>query len=199
MPMMNRRFRQSFFVVTLAAALLTATMPSRGQQRTVGSGAEQLQINFLALNKADGLPVLDLKPGDITLKVGGRNRVVNALNVMKMEAPQPRPAPVAAAAGAPAAPPFRTNVRAATNGRNVIIVIDNETVRSGEEGPLKKRSPDSSPNFPQATRSASSRCRAEESTSIRRTIARSCWLESTRSEARRRPTRRSTMRPIAHD
>jgi hypothetical protein len=137
--------RRSLVFAFLGLAALAGARPMAQQQtpRTVGTpGVDQLTVDFLAVAKDDArTPILDLTKETVTLKVGGKNRVITSLQLLKMEGPAP--AAAAASAAAPVASafpaPFATNVRAVTGGpgRNLLFIIDTETIRSGEEGPVR--------------------------------------------------------------
>jgi len=91
-------------------------------------GTDIVAIDFLAFD-ADGRPVQDLKPNEITLKVSGRVRDIKSVQFVRLSATG---APAARPASAPALPlPFGTN-EAGTVGRVVMIVIDHEQIRQGE-------------------------------------------------------------------
>jgi hypothetical protein len=144
MTVVSRRYLVFAFVGLVA---LAAARPMAQQTpRTVGTpGVEQLTVDFLAVAKDDArTPILDLTKETVTLKVGGKNRVITSLQLLKMEGPPAAAAAAAAPAAAPAAsafpPPFATNVRAVSGGgpgRNLLFIIDTETIRSGEEGPVR--------------------------------------------------------------
>ena len=98
-------------------------------------------VDFLAVSRDDSrTPILDLTREEVMLKVGGKNRVIARLQLVRME----RPAPAAALPGGlkpePAFPaPFATNIGLDSCGhsRRVLFVIDTESIRPGQEGPLR--------------------------------------------------------------
>jgi VWFA-related protein len=117
---MNRRF-----VTTVLLAMAAATGASQAPERT-------LVLDFYALG-ADGSPVADLKPEEVTVKVDGRARTVRALRLVKQaSAPAADPlTPVTAPAE-----PFATN-RAGETGRSFILVVEDESFRPGKERPIR--------------------------------------------------------------
>jgi VWFA-related protein len=90
------------------------------------AGTDLVAIDFQVVDE-QGRPITDLKPGEVTLKVDGRNRDIRALQFVKVARTSVEtPAPVA-----PLALPFASN-DAVTPGRIVIIVVDHEQLRPGE-------------------------------------------------------------------
>jgi hypothetical protein len=96
-------------------------------------------VDFLAVSKDDArTPILDLTKEAVTLKVGGRNRVITNLQIVKMNgSPTDRTPAGAATATSPFPSPFATNVDVAGLGRRVVFVVDTESIRPGQEGPLR--------------------------------------------------------------
>ena len=84
----------------------------------------QILIDFTAVGK-DGQPILDLTSKEITLKVGGRQRDIKFFQLLRSAEP---------AAAAPALPPpFATNVVQESMGRDVLVIIDEESVTAGRQ------------------------------------------------------------------
>src|SRR5205823_6391000 len=88
MPMTTpRRSLLSLSALVVLAGLTAARPGAQQAPRTVGaSGAEQISIDFLA-NAPDGNPILDLTKENLVLKVGGKNRVITGLQLIKIEGP----------------------------------------------------------------------------------------------------------------
>jgi hypothetical protein len=85
--------------MTLQMTLTTpAAITPPHQAAPIKTGVSLVVIDFLALGR-DGRPVTDLKPGDVTLRVGGRARTIEALNLVDAVSGG-RPAPVLPAASA---------------------------------------------------------------------------------------------------
>ena len=103
-----------------AAALAALDRPLSAQGRRADAGL--LTIDFRAVN-ADGTPVLDLRPGDVTVKVDGRAREVTSLHSIRLAAGDERA-------------PFGSNT-VVDFGRNIIVVIDSESISPGREQPVR--------------------------------------------------------------
>jgi len=126
--------------LSLSLVAITSVAPAARQQgRTVGGNAEQISIDFMATGP-DGMPVLDLSKDAITLKVGGKNRVINSLQLVKMEPPAAGTTTAPAEPVSNFPPPFVTNQKRTSSGapgRDIYVVVDTESIRSGEEGPVR--------------------------------------------------------------
>jgi len=114
---------------TMAGAgvcLLTAAVAA--QQQFVLSSQDRARlvaVDFTALGP-DGLPVTDLRPEDVTLRIDGRTRTIRALDYV----------PVSAGTAVRVPPPYGSNVISG-DARTILMVIDDETLRPGGEGNLK--------------------------------------------------------------
>jgi VWFA-related protein len=110
-----------------AFALVSAVAGVRSFEPQVRPGSEPITLDILALS-ADGRPVRDLKPEDLTVKMDGKTRMVRSLQFV----------PIGDAPGSgervklELPPPFSTNVSVRT-GRAIVFVIDDESLRAGEE------------------------------------------------------------------
>ena len=98
----------------------------------VAEGAEQqrrgnLLVEFRALD-GNGQPVLDLKPGDLILRAGGRERAVASLELIsRREGGTTSLAP----------PPFAANSPAQSDRREVFVLIDEASIAPGREPVLR--------------------------------------------------------------
>ncbi len=108
----------------LAFGLLAATPAAQQFVLSSQDRARLLAIDLTAL-AADGAPVTDLIPADITLRVDGRTRAVRALDYVAVGGPDRR-----------VAPPFGSNV-GTTDSRAVVLIIDDETLSPGREQELR--------------------------------------------------------------
>jgi hypothetical protein len=124
-------------------ATLAVVRPS-GQQvgrAVVPPGAEPLTVDFLAVSNDDArTPILDLTKEAVTLKVGGRRRVITNLQLVEANGSPTGRTPAAAATATSAFPsPFATNVDVVGSGlgRRVVFVVDTDSIRPGQEGPLR--------------------------------------------------------------
>jgi VWFA-related protein len=113
-------------LATLVLMAGTAVRPS-GQQPGFRGGVELVTVDFSAV-AADGRPVVDLEPEDITLRVNGRPREVRSLQYIALAPPAP------SAGAAPSSrelqAPYGSNY-AGDAGRTIILVIENESLRAG--------------------------------------------------------------------
>ena len=111
--------RLHHFVILLLSASFAA-----GQTRQPSTG--QTVIDFTALGK-DGRPILDLAPSELTLQVDGRQRDIEFFQLLGAGTGEaPRSAPVVP-------PPFATNAVSGTMGRDVLVIIDEESIAAGKQ------------------------------------------------------------------
>ncbi len=117
---MRRPTLHVLFIATAAGAVIgltTASVSGRGQGRPA-------IVDFQAL-AADGQPVADLKPEDVSIRVAGRPRTITSLKFVRLASgPQ-------AGSGLPA--PFGTNVAGSGGGRQVAIIVEDQTLRAGTD------------------------------------------------------------------
>ena len=114
-------------ISVITAGVLRAEPPRAVQQ---GGG---LVVDFLAIG-VNGQAVPDLKPADVSIKVGGKQRNVASLEFKKTDSGGGAP-------GAPAAalpPPFAVNGGGSESGRSLLILIDNESLRTGTERAIRE-------------------------------------------------------------
>lgn len=120
--MTSRLIRPTLFFATLV--VLTATSLIAAGQRG-GAGAAPHTVDFIAVG-ADGQPVTDLTAAQIALKVGGRDRAVTSLELVRFGA---------ATGTLPA--PFATNA-ISDAGRNFVLVVDEESLRPGLDATVRE-------------------------------------------------------------
>jgi hypothetical protein len=120
-----------------AAAFALAGIAASAQQAVPpGERPRGLVIDFVAVASGTGLPVTDLTPGEVTIRLNGRVRPIQSLRLMR----------VAGLADAPAAPdpgalppPYGASSRSTLHvARNLILVLDNDSFRVGTEPPLRE-------------------------------------------------------------
>ena len=139
--MIQRDFRPGVLLPALVLLGLAATPQLSGQQQPptpppattpqFRGGVEVVAVDFMAV-AADGQPVADLKADEVTIRVDGRARKIRSLEFIKFSEP--------GAVGAPAAtlpPPYGTNL-VADAGRDILLVLDNDSFRPGRERPLQE-------------------------------------------------------------
>lgn len=114
----------------IALSLLPVTPASRlAAQAAGGQTTTLVTVDFRALGP-DGTPVADLRPEEVSLKVGGRVREILALQFVQAE-----PRPEADAQPAPP-PPFVTNAPP-IGGRNFVLLIDEEGIPTGKDAVVR--------------------------------------------------------------
>jgi hypothetical protein len=134
------RMRSRQFILDVGAVLLfTLFVPpsataegGRAPQGQATQRAGLVTVDFRAIGST-GAPILDLKPADISLKIGGRQRDVQSLDLIQFGGGQ-----VAAdgTALAPMPPPFASN-HPADRGRSVILIVDDESIPPNREQPVR--------------------------------------------------------------
>ncbi len=82
-------------------------------------------MDFIAVN-ADGQPVTDLTASQLALKVGGKDRAVTSLELVRFSD---------AASMLPT--PFATNAMSDA-GRNFVLVVDEESLRPGIDNTVRE-------------------------------------------------------------
>jgi hypothetical protein len=85
-------------------------------------------MSFRALAEG-GVPVLDLKAADVTVKIDGKARTVKSLELVTINTG-------AGATAVPSSPAFASNA-AHDTAREVIIVVDDESLTPGKEAPVR--------------------------------------------------------------
>ena len=135
--MTNTIRRRASSVVVLALGLALGTVGSARQQpqtpaRTVSVGSEVATIDFTALTRA-GEPILDLKPEDVTVRIGGKARVLKSLQLVTPSGGAAQPAE---ASTEPPPAPYATN-SVSDAGRAIVLVVDDETMRPNNEPPMR--------------------------------------------------------------
>lgn len=109
--------------------LLAMSVAAAGGPPQSGAGAASgppARVHVF-VTTADGRPVPDLLAEEVTLKVAGRTREIRSLTATRIPT-----ATDAAKAGAAPPPPYATN-RPPEDGRDILIVLDNESFGTGRE------------------------------------------------------------------
>jgi hypothetical protein len=121
-----------------SGALLSAVDFADQGGKPAGGGVAQLE--FLVASN-DGTPIVDLKPEEVTLRIGGRERKVTGLELKKVEAGAAAPG---AAPASSLQPPYASNADAgsaagagAGSGRTFFLVFEDESIRPGDERPIR--------------------------------------------------------------
>lgn len=117
------------------AALLLAGTAGVSAGREPQAGSAPAFVDFRVVTDA-GEPVADLKPADVTLRVGGRVRTLKSLELVRVGSDR-----ASGPVSAKLPPPFVTNVAAAAGAgtrREVLIVIDELSISPGKEPPIRE-------------------------------------------------------------
>ena len=104
----------------IAAAVAGAPPAAAGRQTITGRAAVPVTFELRATT-GDGQAVLDLKPGDLAIRINGRPRELQALTLVELGV---LPAPYASNADADA-------------GRDVLLVVDDDSIAPGKEQSFK--------------------------------------------------------------
>jgi len=117
-----------------ALGLVTSVVLAPSPALRAQAPGEPVSLDFVALG-SDGRPVLDLSAAQVTLKVDGKERKIQALRLVKSgDGPAAGPAP----STDPAPAPFATNTGTGSDdGRSILIVVDEDSLRPGIERPVR--------------------------------------------------------------
>lgn len=110
-------------VLLLCGVAIASPFAAQRGDQTAG---DPVTVEFRALTEG-GSPVSDLKASDVVLKVAGRERAIETLQLFQFGE---------AASTSKIPPPFATNVPPATGIHDTIIVIDDQSIRPGDENKL---------------------------------------------------------------
>lgn len=127
-----------FFVAAVVTALAqtaggAAPAQTPAQTPTFRAAVSLVTVDFLAVT-SDGKPVTDLKTEEVTVKVDGKTKKIQSLQMIQVA-----DAPTGDGSNqthGPVPVPFGSNAIAEA-GRSIILVLDDETLRPGKEQPLK--------------------------------------------------------------
>jgi hypothetical protein len=119
--------------VLAQAAGSAAPVQTPAQTPTFRAAVSLVTVDFLAVT-ADGKPVTDLKPEEVTVKVDGKTKKLQSLQHIAVADPPVGDGSNVALSPAPV--PFGSNAITEA-GRTFIMVLDDETLLPGKEQPLK--------------------------------------------------------------
>ena len=120
MRLVNRPSPRVFIAVLVVVGVAVAR-PS-GQERATQAAGDPVTVEFRALTSG-GSPVTDLKASEVVLRVAGRERPIDRLQLFQFSESALAPA---------IPPPFATNVLPATGVHDTILVIDDQSVTPGD-------------------------------------------------------------------
>ena len=111
----------------LIFGLIAAAASGSGplHQQAAEHGRDLVRVDLRVVTEG-GEPVTDLKPEEVSIRLGGRTRTVRSLQLVSV---------AQAGGGLPA--PFGTNVSTG-EPRDIALIIDDESFRAGREGPLRE-------------------------------------------------------------
>ena len=112
--------------LAIAGAALIALLPAAA----AAQAPKGAKIDFRAFGD-DGVPVGDLKPDEISLKVNGKARTVQSLSLFRATGDTPTPG------GGTLPPAYATNA-IGVNGRTIHILIDDDSISPGREGLVRE-------------------------------------------------------------
>jgi VWFA-related protein len=121
----SNRLGGAAIALAIGCTALSAQDPQRPRPER---GADLLSIDFVAVTN-EGYPIADLRADEITLRVGGRRRPIRSLQLVATS-------PGSDTASADLPPAFATNA-GLSEGRAFALIIDDDSFRSGIEGPLR--------------------------------------------------------------
>lgn len=117
-----------FTLITSVLVTLSVTgLLALPQQRPAGQAAGSVIVDFVAVG-ANGQPVADLQPADVSIRISGKQRTITKLDFVKVD--------TASGPASTLPPPFAVNTP--STGRSLLILIDNESLRAGSERTMKE-------------------------------------------------------------
>ena len=118
--------------VAVCLAALTGGVFTHAQQRGAPPerGVDLIAVDFAAVTD-DGRPIEDLKAEEVSIRIGGKRRVVRSLQRITVIGDTP----VAPVAGLPV--PFATNAESDT-GRAMVLIVEEDSFRAGREAALRE-------------------------------------------------------------
>ena len=134
---MHARMPSIRTVSVLTGVVLAATVLSAQDRRRVPADSSRIIVRAWT----NGEPLTDLKPADLTIRVDGRAREITALDLVTVPEGGSGVLAGAAPAAPPLPPPYATNAegpRAASGGREFLILLDDEGIAAGQEDPVRK-------------------------------------------------------------
>jgi hypothetical protein len=123
-----------FSATIRVVAVLAASAALNLQQAPPERAADLLEVTFAAVG-SNGLPAADLKAGDVTIKIDGRQRDIRSLQLISLA--DAASAPTAAPEAGSAPQPFGAN-SSSEAGRTLVLALDDESFKAGEEQALRQ-------------------------------------------------------------
>ncbi|HXT69724.1 MAG TPA: VWA domain-containing protein [Vicinamibacterales bacterium] len=127
-------------LATAVLAIAVASSVSTGAQQApvFRAGVDRVAVDIIAVGR-DGMPISDLKAGDLTLKVDGKPREIRSLQLVRLTDETSAPAVLQSALPPAEAvpPPYGSNAPSEA-GRAIILVFHHTSLRAGEERSAKE-------------------------------------------------------------
>jgi len=126
--------RSIVLLLALGGTLSQAQPPApQTQQPVFRTGVDLLTVDATVVDR-DGRQITDLTPGEFIIEVDGKPRPVVSAEYVKLV--DDTPVPIGAKPPAPTAAPddafFSSNTRAITQGRQILILVDEGNIRLGQ-------------------------------------------------------------------
>lgn len=131
---MTRRvsaFGLAVLVSQVIVPLTALAEQQKPQTRTPERGADLLSIQF-AVVSPDGTPIPDLRPDEVSIRIGGAARPIRSLQLISVQGKTSEASDVIVLP-----PPFGSNSFSG-GGRTLVLAIDEDSFRPGREGPLRQ-------------------------------------------------------------
>jgi VWFA-related protein len=126
------RVRAAFTAAAVGSVVLASAAQQPSPPAKFASGIELVPVDFYAVT-SDGNPIADLKPEEVTVRIGGRSRTLRSLQWIQVD----DSITTAGMARVPVPPaPFGSNA-ASDAGRGLLIALDHESLKTGREAPLR--------------------------------------------------------------
>jgi VWFA-related protein len=120
-------------LAAVAIALMVADVQPRAQQTQQPlppeRGIDLLSVDFGAVS-ADGRPIADLRPEEVSIRIGSRRRTIRSLQLISIKTAGDSPSTPSLP------PPFGTNAQSERGGA-LVLIIDDDSFKAGREAPLR--------------------------------------------------------------
>jgi hypothetical protein len=129
--------RSAFLLSALTIAATSIVVDARPEPQ---SGVSQVVVRAVS---RDGQPVVDLKAGDVSVRVDGNEREVKTLELVRPAEPSATPAAAAPATPPPSTlpSPYATNAAVEagpSGGREMVVLVDDEGIGPGREEAVRQ-------------------------------------------------------------
>jgi len=125
--------RLSVALALTAAFALPSGRAASPLAAPASQAANMIAVDFYAVT-AEGKPIPDLRPDEVTIRINGRTKAIRSLQFVEVASLASGPA--AGQTARPLPPAFGSN-SSSGHGRVFLIVIDDESLRPGKERPMR--------------------------------------------------------------